>query len=54
MVLSITDAGLQLLNDRRSARTERLAEALGSGFTPAEIEQLAAIVPLLERLGESI
>src|ERR1700689_5450337 len=34
-VLSVTDAGLRLLRDKRNARTERLAKALSAGFTPA-------------------
>lgn len=54
VILSITDAGLQVLRDRRNARTERLAEALSSGFTRAELEQLTAVAPLLERLAQSI
>ena len=53
-VLSVTDAGLRLLRDKRNARTERLAKALSAGFTPAEIQLLAAASPLLERLAESI
>jgi DNA-binding MarR family transcriptional regulator len=54
VILSITNAGLQVLRDRRNARTERLAEALSSGFTRAELEQLTAVAPLLERLAQSI
>ena len=53
-VLSITDAGLQTLRDRRNARTEQLARALSSGFTRAELDQLMAAAPLLERLAQSI
>jgi DNA-binding MarR family transcriptional regulator len=53
-VLSVTDAGSRLLRDKRNARTERLAKALSAGFTPAEIQLLAAASPLLERLAESI
>jgi DNA-binding MarR family transcriptional regulator len=54
VVISVTKAGLQLLTSRRNARTERLAEALASGFTRAELEQLMAVAPLLERLAQSI
>jgi len=54
VILSITDAGLAVLHDRRNARTERLAQALSSGFTSAELEQLTAAAPLLERLAQSI
>jgi DNA-binding MarR family transcriptional regulator len=54
VILSVTDAGLGVLRDRRNARTERLAEALSSGFSRAELEQLMAVGPLLERLAHSI
>ena len=53
-VMSITDAGLDLLRSRLSAKVQQLARALSSEFTPAELEQLAAAAPLLERLGQSI
>ncbi|SBW26817.1 MarR family winged helix-turn-helix transcriptional regulator [Protofrankia symbiont of Coriaria ruscifolia] len=54
VILSITEAGLQALRDRRNARTEQLAQALSTGFTHAELEQLMAAAPLLERLAQSI
>jgi DNA-binding MarR family transcriptional regulator len=54
VVLSLTDAGRQMLLDRRDARTGQLARALAEGFTPAEIDQLSAVVPLLERLAQNI
>ncbi|MBV8219936.1 MAG: MarR family transcriptional regulator [Solirubrobacterales bacterium] len=54
VILSITDAGLGVLRDRRNARTERLSRALSSGFSPVELEQLMAVAPLLERLAQSI
>jgi DNA-binding MarR family transcriptional regulator len=54
VILSATDSGVQVLRDRRNARTERLAQALSSGFTRAELEQLMAVAPLLERLAQSI
>jgi DNA-binding MarR family transcriptional regulator len=54
VILSVTEPGLQVLRDRRNARTERLAEALSSGFTRSELEQLMAVAPLLERLAQSI
>jgi len=53
-VISITARGQQMLGDRRNERTLRLAEALSSGFTDAEVDQLMAVVPLLERLAQSI
>ncbi|WP_030184024.1 MarR family winged helix-turn-helix transcriptional regulator [Streptomyces sp. NRRL S-813] len=55
VVLSVTDAGLQALKDKRNARTELIARALTGGtFTPTELEQLAAAAPLLERLAQNI
>ena len=54
VVLSVTEAGRQAMQDRRNARTEQLARALSDGFTPAELRQLMAAAPLLERLAESI
>jgi DNA-binding MarR family transcriptional regulator len=53
-VLSVTDAGQRVLRDRRNARTEQLAKALSAGFSPAELRQLSAAAPLLERLAHSI
>jgi DNA-binding MarR family transcriptional regulator len=53
-VLSLTDAGLEALRNRRSARTERLADALASGFTRMERKQLMTSAHLLERLAQSI
>jgi DNA-binding MarR family transcriptional regulator len=53
-VMSITDAGLDLLRSRRTAKVQQLARALSAEFTPVELAQLAAAAPLLERLGQSI
>jgi DNA-binding MarR family transcriptional regulator len=54
IVISISDAGREVLRSRRDARTEALADALSSRFTPAELRQLADVTPLLERLAQSI
>ncbi|MGW4912615.1 MarR family winged helix-turn-helix transcriptional regulator [Streptomyces sp. NPDC004270] len=55
VVLTVTDAGVQALKNKRNARAELLAHALTSGmFTPAELEQLAVAAPLLERLAQNI
>jgi DNA-binding MarR family transcriptional regulator len=54
VVLSVTGAGLELLRNKRGARTEQLAQALSAGFTAAELRQLASAAPLLERLAQSI
>jgi DNA-binding MarR family transcriptional regulator len=53
-VLSVTEAGQQLLRDKRNARTEQLAKALSAGFTAEEVQVLAAAAPLLERLAQNI
>jgi DNA-binding MarR family transcriptional regulator len=53
-VMSLTEAGRQVLRDRRSARVEQLAQALSTGFTRAELSHLMAAAPLLERLAQSI
>ena len=53
-VMSVTEAGRQVLGDRRNKRTEQLARALSSGFTPPELEQLMVAAPLLERLAQNI
>jgi DNA-binding MarR family transcriptional regulator len=54
VVLSVTGAGRDVLRDKRNARTQRLANALSSGFTPGELRLLMAAAPLLERLAQSI
>jgi DNA-binding MarR family transcriptional regulator len=52
--ISVTDAGRDLLRTRRDTRTQVLAQALAAGFTPAELAQLMAAAPLIERLAESL
>jgi DNA-binding MarR family transcriptional regulator len=54
VVLSPTEAGLEVLRNRRNARTEHLAQALSVDFTGAELQQLAAAAPLIERLAANI
>ncbi len=53
-ILTVTDAGLRGLSDKRNGRTELLSRALAGTFTPAELEQLAAVAPLLERLARNV
>jgi DNA-binding MarR family transcriptional regulator len=52
--ISITEAGLELLRRRRSAKTEQMARALAADFSAAEMRQLLQVAPLLERLAQSI
>ena len=54
VLLSLTEAGHRILQDKRNARNEQLAKVLEAMFTPEEIRQLAAATPLLERLAQSI
>jgi DNA-binding MarR family transcriptional regulator len=53
-VISVTDVGLQVLRNKRNARTEQLARALATGFSRSELRQLMTAAPLLERLAQSI
>jgi DNA-binding MarR family transcriptional regulator len=52
-VISLTEAGSQMLRHRRNTRTEALATALSAGFSPPELSQLKAATPLIERLAQS-
>jgi DNA-binding MarR family transcriptional regulator len=54
VMLFVTEAGLEVLQHRRDARTRQLAQALTAGFSAAEVRQLLAVAPLLERLARSI
>jgi DNA-binding MarR family transcriptional regulator len=54
IVLSISEAGRRVVNDRRGARAEQIAAALGAGFTPEELRQLLGVTPLLDRLAEKL
>jgi DNA-binding MarR family transcriptional regulator len=54
VVLSITEAGRQVVHDKRGARTAMIAAALRDGFTDAELGQLLAAAPLIERLAERL
>ena len=54
VVLSVTEAGRQVLGDKRDARTGQFARALSAGFTLDELNLLMAAAPLLERLAQSI
>src|SRR5450432_2393017 len=54
VVLSITRVGLEALRLRRNARAEQLAQALSTGFTRSELQQLMAAAPLIERLAQNL
>lgn len=53
-VMSVTEAGLVALSDKRNARIAQLTQVLATRFTPAELGQLRAAVPLIERLAENV
>lgn len=54
ILMSLTDAGLQVLRNRRDAGTEHLAKALSSEFSRAELEQLMVAAQLVERLAQHL
>ncbi|HUE06103.1 MAG TPA: MarR family transcriptional regulator [Acidimicrobiales bacterium] len=53
-ILSLSADGRALLQRRRTARSEHLSEALETAFTRAEVKQLQAAAPLIERLAQNI
>jgi DNA-binding MarR family transcriptional regulator len=54
ILMSLTDAGLQVLRNRRDAGTEHLAKALSSEFSRAVLEQLMVAAQLVERLAQHL
>jgi DNA-binding MarR family transcriptional regulator len=54
VVMSVTEAGHEVLRHKRGARTEQLAAVLSDGFTADELQTLMAATALIERLGEGI
>lgn len=53
-VMTLTEAGGKVLNDRRSESVQRLTTVLDEEFTPAERRRLLAVLPLLDRLAERL
>lgn len=53
-IVSITEAGVELLRHKRDVRAQQLAKLLAEGFTPEELAVLRAAAPLIERLGERL
>lgn len=53
-LLSASEAGRALLAGRRSTKARRLAMALESTLTSAEQNQLAAVLPLIDRLADGL
>jgi DNA-binding MarR family transcriptional regulator len=54
VVLSITKVGARVLGDKHNARAQQLAQALSTGFSPAERRQLMIAAPLIERLAQNL
>jgi DNA-binding MarR family transcriptional regulator len=54
IVLSVTEAGREVLRNKRTARIEQISQALSDGFTPDELERLMTAAPLIERLAQSL
>ncbi len=54
VLMTVTETGVKLLTDRRSATTRRMAAALGEKFTAAEQRELVAAIPLIERLADEL
>ena len=53
-IVSLTEAGRQVVRNKESARIRQLAGALSEKFTSGELEVLMAAAPLIERLGQSL
>lgn len=53
-VMTVTEAGRQVLMDRRSESVQRLTTVLDEEFTAAERRKLVAVLPLLDRLAERL
>ncbi|HEX7661283.1 MAG TPA: MarR family transcriptional regulator [Pseudonocardiaceae bacterium] len=54
VILSLTDAGRNVLRNRRTAKVETLAKALSGGFSETELARLKVAAPLIERLAQRI
>ena len=53
VVMSVTDAGQQMVGKRRDARVEQIAAAL-DGFTKTELRQILTAAPLIQRLADGL
>jgi DNA-binding MarR family transcriptional regulator len=54
IIMSVSDAGREVLRRKRAAHARQLAAALGDGFAEDELAALAVAVPLIERLAPGI
>lgn len=53
-VISLTEAGRNVLRDKRDIRTRQVADALTKGFDADELRTLMAAAPLIERLAHNL
>lgn len=53
-IVSVTEAGVELLRHKRDVRAQQLAKLLAGAFTPEEVAVLREAAPLIERLGERL
>jgi DNA-binding MarR family transcriptional regulator len=53
-VMSVTEKGRQVVDDRASESVQRITAVLDEEFSPAERRMLGAVMPLLERLAERL
>jgi DNA-binding MarR family transcriptional regulator len=53
-IVSLTEAGRQVVRNKNRARIRQLAGTLSERFTSEELQVLLAAAPLIERLGESL
>ena len=53
VVMSVTQKGRQVMSRRRDVRVEQISAALG-GFTKAEMHQILAATPLIQRLADGL
>lgn len=51
MTVSVTPEGIEALRGVRRERSQLLARAIAEGLTDTERDQLAAAIPLLDRIG---
>lgn len=54
VVMSLTEAGREVLRHKSDVRARQFAQALGADFTAAELATLRAAAPLIERLAERL
>lgn len=54
VIMSLTEAGTEVMRHRREAQAQRVAVALADGFTAEELATLLAAAPLIQRLAESL